>query len=74
MAAVFERVGDLAGDPDVDDARLAALDRGEVVAAPDSVPVEIKRHLTRDIGPSALNAGGDWLLRLPIARSMSSGI
>jgi transcriptional regulator with XRE-family HTH domain len=74
MAAVFERIGDLSGDPAADEAHLAALDSGDPMAPPGSVPDEIQRHLTRDFGPAQLQAGGDWLLRLPIARTLSRGL
>jgi hypothetical protein len=44
------------------------------VAPEGSVPEPLARHLVRDIGPASLAAGGDWLLAMPIARSLSRGL
>ena len=74
VAAIFERIGDLTGNREADDARLEEMASGEILAAEDAVSDELRRHLTRDIGPSQLAVGGDWLLSLPIARSMSRGL
>lgn len=60
---ILERVGDLTGDPDADDATLAALMAGTEQFAPEgSVPPHIVEHLLRDIGPLQAAAGGDLLL------------
>ena len=72
-AVVFERVGDLTGDLAADDARLDESGRLSPVASPGSVSEAMAAHLVRDIGPLQLLQGGDWLLRMPQARSVSRG-
>jgi hypothetical protein len=73
MALMMERVGDLTGDREADDARFAELAALDPVAPLGSVPDDIRDHLLRDIGPSHLAAGGDLLLRMPLSRSISRG-
>ncbi len=73
MAAIFERVGELTGDREADDAAFEASAAAPAVTSEDEVSVEVRHHLTRDIGPTHLAAGGDWLLQLPVSRSMSRG-
>jgi transcriptional regulator with XRE-family HTH domain len=74
-SAIFvERIGELSGDSVADDALIAALGAQVPVAPEGSVPEDLARHLVRDIGPSSLAAGGDWLLSMPIARTMSRGL
>ena len=42
--------------------------------APDgSIPENIRAHLQRDVGPSAMAKGGEMLLTLAFAESMSRG-
>jgi hypothetical protein len=72
-AIVLERTGDLSGDRARDDARFATLAGGDSLAPEGSVPPDLAAHLARDIGPAALALGGDWLLRMPTARSVSRG-
>ena len=72
--AIFERVGELSGDADSDAATLASMAAADPVAPPGSVADEIVRHLAPNIGPEHLTKGGDWLLSLPIARSLSRGL
>jgi len=72
--AVFERVGDLTDYPGADNLRFEELAGGDFVSPAESVPEALRDHLSRDIGPSQLAVGGDWLLRLPLARSMSRGL
>ena len=73
-AAVMERVGDLSGDAEADKARFEAMKTKPSIAPEGSVPEAVRAHLVRDIGPGALNAGGDWLLRMPLSRTMARGI
>ena len=70
-AAVFERTGDLTGDPEVDERRFAELAAEPLEATEESLSEEVRNHLVRDIGPAQLAQGGDWLLRSPIVRSLS---
>lgn len=72
-AMVFERIGDLSGDPEADRARFAALTALDPVAPEGSVSEALRRHLTGDFGPAASASGGDMLLRMPQSRSMARG-
>jgi transcriptional regulator with XRE-family HTH domain len=72
-AAVLERVGDLTGSREGDDAHFEALGRLDSHATLTSAPDAIRRHLVRDAGPSHM-AEGDWLLQMPLLRSMSRGL
>ena len=71
-AIVFERVGDLTGDAEADDARFNGLAAGDPVAPEGSISA-MRNHLLRDIGPERSALGGDMLLRLPLDRSLSRG-
>jgi hypothetical protein len=73
-AVIFQRIGDLSGDPATDDLRFADLAQSDALAPQGSVPEEIRNHLARDFGPAQLALGGEWLLRLPLSRSMSRGL
>ncbi len=68
-AVIFERTGDLTDDPEADDRRFQEEAAKNPVRLADDVPQNLREHLTRDIGPAAFAAGGDLLLRMPIARS-----
>lgn len=68
---VSERIADLTGEREADDALFESLAHIVDLAPEDSVPAEIAAHLCPDIGPSALAAGGDMVLTLPIARSLA---
>jgi transcriptional regulator with XRE-family HTH domain len=72
-AIVLERTGDLSGDKASDDALFAELAGTDAIAPEGSVPKALRDHLARNIGPDHLAAGGDWLLRMPLSRSVSQG-
>jgi transcriptional regulator with XRE-family HTH domain len=72
-AMVFERVGDLTGHRDADDATFERLAAQSPLAPEGSVPEDVARHLLRDIGPAQIPVGGDLLLRMPIGRSLARG-
>lgn len=72
-AMLCERVGDLSGDKEADDARFAELASQNPLAPEGSIPEHIVRHLARDFGPAELALGGDWLLSMPLAATMSRG-
>ena len=72
--AVFERVADLTGDRQADDARFAELSLQPAVAPEGSVPEAIRNHLVRDIGPRQLEHGGAWLLQSPLIQSRARGL
>lgn len=72
-AMVFERVGDLSGDPAADDARFTEMTGLNPLAPEGSIPDSLRRHLTPDFGPAQAALGGDMLLRMPLERSLSRG-
>jgi hypothetical protein len=72
-AIIFERIGDLTDDPEADDRRFEALSKSDPVAAEGSISQAMRDHLVRDIGPEQQALGGDFLLRLPLTRSLSRG-
>lgn len=60
---IMERIGDLSGDRDADDAHAAELMRlPQFVQDGALVPPAMRDHLIRDFGPEAANSGGDLLL------------
>jgi hypothetical protein len=73
-AMILERAGEITDDIEADRRRLAELGGGDPVAPVGSVSVDIAGHLVRDVGPSQLAMGGDWLLRMPLFRSLSRGL
>ena len=73
-ATVLERVGELTGEAGDDEARFAELAEMEGLAPEGSVPADLAAHLTRDIGPAQFALGGDLLLQLSLARSLSRGV
>jgi transcriptional regulator with XRE-family HTH domain len=72
-AIVVERTGELCGDREADDLCFTDLVARDPLAPEGAVPAEIAAHLVRDIGPAQLAVGGDWLLSLPLMRSMARG-
>lgn len=58
---IIERIGDLAGDADADEATYAELLQRDS-SADEHVSETVRRHLLRDIGPTAAAAGGDMFL------------
>ncbi len=72
-AIICERVGELSGDREADDRRFAELASQSPLVEAASVPEHIQAHLARDFGPAQLALGGDWLLNMSLARSMSRG-
>lgn len=72
-AALFERTDDLTGDNAADEARFAELASLDPLAPEGSVPATVVDHLSRDVGPAQAALGGDWVLRLPLSRSLSRG-
>jgi transcriptional regulator with XRE-family HTH domain len=71
---LLERIGDLSGDEAADDARLAELGKLPAVAPENSISADLVAHLVRDIGPSQIALGGDWLLNMPTVRSLSRNV
>lgn len=70
---LLERVGDLSGNEDADEATFAALCEESVLLPPESVPDEVRNHLCRDFGPEAFAKGGEILMVMRAAQSMARG-
>lgn len=70
---VMERVGDLTGDREADDATCAKLLARDPLIPEDGISEEMRRHLVRDIGPAAAAAGGEMFLLAPVASTLSRG-
>lgn len=70
---MFERIEDLSGDAEADDARFLEFAARDPLAPEGSVPKQVQDHLVRDIGPAQLALGGDWLLQMPWIRSLARG-
>jgi hypothetical protein len=68
---VMNRVGDLTGDRDLDDARVREMLDTDPLAS--DVSDEIQKHLIRDIGPAAAEHGGDMFLLSPMITTLSRG-
>ena len=73
MAVVMERTGELSGDEAADDARYEASIQMNPLAPEGSVPESIRKHLFKDVGPTAFAAGGAAILGMAFANSIASG-
>jgi transcriptional regulator with XRE-family HTH domain len=72
---VLERIGDLTGDEEIDDEHCAELLRLDTAATEETAPLAMRKHLIRDIGPSAVEAGtGELFLLSSWANSLSKGL
>ncbi|WGM38431.1 hypothetical protein [Caulobacter sp. NIBR1757] len=70
---ILHRIGPLSGDVAADEARYQELINLPALAPEGSVPEDIRDHLLRDFGPGAAALGGDLLMTMALARSMSRG-
>ena len=70
---VYERIGSLGASLEADEAKLMELAAPNPVAPEGAVPEDLQRHLTRSVGPEAMKNGGDWVLKLPLAQTLSRG-
>lgn len=69
---ILERIGDLSGDRDADDAHAAELmAANEQFPADEAIPDHVREHLLRDIGPAAAANGGDMLLTASLTSVLS---
>jgi hypothetical protein len=76
MAArnLMERVGLLSGDTAADDARHDAMTRENQPLVPEgAISDTLRDHLLSDVGPEAYARGGEMLLTMAFAKSMSRG-
>jgi hypothetical protein len=69
---VLDRIGELSGDREADEAHYRTLLAQNPLAPPGSLPPEVEAQLSRDFGPSQVEAGGDWVLRSPYHRSITT--
>lgn len=70
---LFERIGDLSGDREKDDAECAALAGRDPRASEESAPAAVREHLVRDFGPTAAKNGGEMFLLASMASTFSRG-
>lgn len=71
---ILERIGDLTGDREADDARCQELIARDPLAPEGEVPEHIQKHLVRDVGPGAVARGaGDLFLLAPVTTTLSRG-
>ncbi len=61
VPVIIERIGDLTGNKDADEATFADLLQRDSTADAE-VSETVRRHLLRDVGPAAAAAGGDMFL------------
>jgi hypothetical protein len=73
MRMLLERVGDLTGDDEDDMAKFEALCSQSALLPPEAVPENVRKHLCPDFGPTAFANGGELLLTMHVAQSMSRG-
>jgi hypothetical protein len=74
MPVLLERVGDLSGNPDEDNARCAELGNNDPFSDEADLPEEIRAHLFRDIGPEAAAKGGEMFLTVAASAMLSRGM
>jgi transcriptional regulator with XRE-family HTH domain len=72
-ACMLERIGDLTGDPEADNAHYEMLLTQHPLAPEGSVPEAIRNHLLFDTGPSAMARGGDSVLMMRSMTSLARG-
>jgi hypothetical protein len=60
---IVERIGDLSGDAEADDAYLREILTRDPVVPEGALPEELRKRLLRDVGPAAAAAGGELMLR-----------
>lgn len=70
---VLNRLGPLTGNDQSDEAHYRELVSGHPLAPEGSIAPAIEAHLSRDIGPSEMGRGGDWMMTLGLARSIARG-
>jgi hypothetical protein len=74
VPVILERVGDVSGDRDTDDARFARMVAEQSEPLEPLCADELKARLFRDIGPAVAAKGGDPFLIVSSAQSLSRGI
>jgi len=72
-ACMLERMEDLSGDAEADNARYEELLTRHPIAPDGSVPEAIRNHLLFDCGPTAMAAGGDHVMMMRAMNSLARG-
>jgi hypothetical protein len=72
-AILLERIADLTGDPDADEARYEELLAEHPVAPDGSIPEDVQNYLFYDTGPTALANGGDAMIMIRAMTSRARG-
>ncbi|MDP3801312.1 hypothetical protein [Brevundimonas sp.] len=67
---LLQRIGDLSGNPEADDAHMAELMKIPQFIEDGAVPDPVREHLLRDIGPKAVADGGELLLTASMTPSL----
>lgn len=70
-ACMLERIADLTGDREADNARYEELLTQHPIAPEGSVPEAIRNHLLFDCGPQAMAAGGDHVMMMRAMNSLA---
>ncbi len=70
QVVVFERCGELGDD---DEEWVAGHIARSVVTAPEEISERVRAAIAPDIGPAAVRAGGEAMLRVPMERSLCAG-
>lgn len=70
----MERIGDLTGDAEADEATCIELFARDPLAPEGTVPDHIVNHLIRDVGPTAAAKGGDLFMMASVASTWSRGV
>ncbi|CAM3069180.1 Helix-turn-helix transcriptional regulator [Sphingomonas antarctica] len=70
---LLERTGEISDDAVADEARLRELAQSYPLTPAADIPEHIRDHLWSDNGPTAQAAGGDTIMMMALARSMSRG-
>ena len=67
---LLQRIGDLSGDAEADEAHVAELMKTPQFIDDGAVPEPVRQHLLRDVGPRAAEEGGDLLLSASMTPSL----
>ena len=72
-ACLMERIADLSGDDEADEAHYEELLTEHPVAPDGSIADDVQHYLLRDTGPSALARGGDPIIMIRSMTSLARG-
>jgi transcriptional regulator with XRE-family HTH domain len=66
-----DRIADLSGDDEADEAFFAELARNAPLPTKADITDQVLAHILPDFGPAAAGRGGDWLLQVTRSRSLA---